>query len=111
MLTLPVGFGLTSWPKATPIGGKMALTKIQKNQIIKDFQLFEGDTGSPEVQIALLTASITQLTDHLKGHKKDNHSRRGLLKQVSKRRRLLSFLLERSEERYRKLIEKLGLSK
>ena len=89
----------------------MALSVAQKQQIIKDFQLFEGDTGSPEVQIALLTASIQQLTDHLKKHKKDNHSRRGLLKQVSKRRRLLNFLLERSEERYRKLIDKLGLSK
>jgi small subunit ribosomal protein S15 len=89
----------------------MALAKQSKAQIIKDFALFEGDTGSPEVQIALLTVSIEQLTDHLKQHKKDNHSRRGLLKQVSKRRRLLNFLLQRSEERYRKLLEKLGLSK
>ncbi|MFZ5438172.1 MAG: 30S ribosomal protein S15 [Patescibacteria group bacterium] len=89
----------------------MALSKVQKTQLVKDFQLFEGDTGSPEVQVALLTASIQELTDHLKKHKKDNHSRRGLLKQVSKRRRLLSFLQGRSEERYAKLIEKLGLSK
>lgn len=89
----------------------MSLTKLQKGQVIKDFQLFEGDTGSPEVQIALLTASIQQLTSHLKQHKKDDHSRRGLLKQVAKRRRLLNFLLERSEDRYRKLIERLGLSK
>jgi small subunit ribosomal protein S15 len=89
----------------------MALTKPQKSQIIKDFQLFEGDTGSPEVQIAILTASIQQLTEHLKQHKKDNHSRRGLLKQVAKRRRLLDFLMKRSEERYQKLIERLGLSK
>lgn len=89
----------------------MALTKVQKGQIIKDYQLFEGDTGSPEVQIALLTASIQELTAHLKLHKKDDHSRRGLLKQVAKRRRLLNFLLERSEERYRKLIDRLGLSK
>ena len=89
----------------------MALNKVQKTQIIKDFQLFEGDTGSPEVQIALLTASIKELTDHLNGHKKDNHSRRGLLKQVVKRRRLLTFLLDRSEERYKKLIERLGLNK
>lgn len=89
----------------------MALNKKSKAQIIEEFQLFEGDTGSPEVQVALLTASIEQLTVHLKSHKKDNHSRRGLLKQVSKRRRLLNFLLSRSEERYRKLIEKLGLSK
>jgi small subunit ribosomal protein S15 len=89
----------------------MALAKIQKNQIIKDFQLFEGDTGSPEVQVALLTASIQELTEHLKQHKKDNHSRRGLLKQVAKRRRLLNFLMEKSVERYQKLIERLGLSK
>jgi small subunit ribosomal protein S15 len=89
----------------------MALTKAQKNQIIKDFQLFADDTGSPEVQIALLTASIQELTKHLQGHKKDNHSRRGLLKQVSKRRRLLKFLADRSEERYQALIEKLGLNK
>lgn len=89
----------------------MALSKNQKENIIKEFALFEGDTGSPEVQIALLSASIQELTEHLKAHKKDNHSRRGLLKQVSKRRRLLNFLLGRSEERYRTLIEKLGLSK
>jgi len=89
----------------------MALTKTQKTQIVKDFQLFEGDTGSPEVQVSLLTASIQELTDHLKTHKKDNHSRRGLLKQVSKRRRLLRFLQNRSEERYTALIKKLGLSK
>ena len=89
----------------------MALAKKQKATIIKDYALFEGDTGSPEVQIALLTASIQELTEHLKAHKKDNHSRRGLLKQVSKRRRLLNFLLDRSEERYRKLIDKLGLNK
>jgi small subunit ribosomal protein S15 len=89
----------------------MALTKVQKSQIIKDFQLFEGDTGSPEVQIAILTASIQQLTEHLKQHKKDNHSRRGLLKQVAKRRRLLNFLMSRSEDRYRKLLDVLGLSK
>jgi small subunit ribosomal protein S15 len=89
----------------------MALSKAQKTQIITDFGLFAGDTGSPEVQIALLTASVQELTEHLKQHKKDNHSRRGLLKQVSKRRRLLNFLLAKSEERYRKLIERLGLSK
>lgn len=89
----------------------MALTKAQKNQIIKDYALFDGDTGSPEVQVALLTASIQELTDHLKQHKKDNHSRRGLLKQVAKRRRLLNFLMNKSEERYRKLIDRLELSK
>ncbi len=89
----------------------MALTKNIKADIIKSFALFAGDTGSPEVQIALLTQSINELTDHLKKHKKDNHSRRGLLKQVAKRRRLLNFLLSKSEERYRKLIERLNLSK
>lgn len=89
----------------------MALDKAKKNQVIKDFQTFEGDTGSPEVQVALLTISIQELTEHLKKNKKDNHSRRGLLKQVSKRRRLLNFLLKRSEERYQTLIQKLGLSK
>lgn len=89
----------------------MALTKLQKNQIIADFRLFEGDTGSPEVQIALLTASIQELTEHLKMHKKDDHSRRGLLKQVAKRRRLLNFLKTRSQERYDKLIKRLGLTK
>lgn len=89
----------------------MALAKDQKSQIIKDFQLFEGDTGSPEVQIALLTASIQELTGHLGTHKKDDHSRRGLLKQVAKRRRLLNFLRDRSEERYRALFDRLELSK
>jgi len=89
----------------------MALTKTNKTEIIKDFALFEGDTGSPEVQVALLTNSILELTEHLKKHKKDNHSRRGLLKQVAKRRRLLNFLLTKSEERYRKLIDRLNLSK
>lgn len=89
----------------------MSLSKAQKQQIIVDFALFEGDTGSPEVQIALLTASVQELTKHLGSHKKDDHSRRGLLKQVAKRRRLLNFLLSRSEERYRKLIDRLGLSK
>ena len=76
----------------------MALTAAQKNQIITDFALFKGDTGSPEVQIALLTASIQELTDHLKKHNKDNHSRRGLLKQVSKRRRLLCLPARRAGE-------------
>jgi small subunit ribosomal protein S15 len=89
----------------------MALNKAKKTDVIKEFQMFEGDTGSPEVQVALLTISIQELTEHLKKNKKDNHSRRGLLKQVSKRRRLLSFLLKRSEERYKTLVQKLGLQK
>ncbi len=87
----------------------MALTKKQKQQIIEDFQLFEGDTGSPEVQIALLTANIQELADHLKDHPKDNESRKGLLRQVSKRRRLLRFLQGRSEERYDELVDELDL--
>lgn len=102
---------LTSKRENSKKGNTMALQKSQKQQIIEDYALFAGDTGSPEVQIALLTASIQELTDHLKKHKKDNHSRRGLLKQVSKRRRLLNFLAVRSEERYRKLLDRLGLSK
>jgi small subunit ribosomal protein S15 len=89
----------------------MALSKNQKQDIIKEYQLYEDDTGSPEVQIALLTASIQELTEHLKDHPSDDHSRMGLLRQVSKRRRLLRFLQERSEERYKKLIKKLGLKK
>lgn len=89
----------------------MALQKAQKIQIIKDYALFEGDTGSPEVQIAILTASVQELTEHLKEHKKDNHSRRGLLKQVAKRRRLLNFLQKKSEERYLSLLGRLELSK
>lgn len=89
----------------------MALSKSQKQDIIKKYQLFEDDTGSPEVQIALLTASIQELTDHLKDHPSDDHSRMGLLRQVSKRRRLLRFLQERSDERYQELIKKLGLKK
>lgn len=82
-----------------------------KAQIIKDYGQAEGDTGSPEVQVALLSHQITSLTDHLKQHKKDNHSRKGLLKMVAKRRRLLNFLMRKSEERYQKLIERLNLTK
>ena len=79
--------------------------------IIKKFATTKGDTGSPEVQIALLTERIKELTEHLKVHKKDNHSRRGLLKMVSKRRRLLSYLRGSVEERYQSVIKSLGLSK
>lgn len=89
----------------------MALSKKQKQAIIEDYQLFEGDTGSPEVQVALLTASIQELSEHLADHDKDDHSRKGLLRQISKRRRLLNFLKSRSEERYLELIKKLGLKK
>lgn len=89
----------------------MALQKKQKDQIIKDYQLHEGDTGSPEVQIALLVNKIDQLSGHLKLHKKDVHSRRGLLQMVNKRRRLLEFLKKKSEERYSKFVEKLEATK
>lgn len=87
------------------------LTQEQKNQIIADNAVHEGDTGSPEVQVALLTARIAYLTEHLKEHKKDHHSRRGLLKMVGHRRRLLSYLYKNDIERYRALIAKLNLRK
>lgn len=89
----------------------MALTVTQKQKIIKKTATKKGDTGSPEVQIALLTAQIEKLVDHLKDHKKDIHSRRGLLSMVSKRRRLLNYLLKKDEARYKAIIKKLGLKK
>ena len=82
-----------------------------KQQIIKDYQLKEGDTGSPEVQIAVLTYRINDLNEHLKVHKKDHHSRRGLLKMVGQRRNLLAYLKDKDVERYRTLIARLGLRK
>ena len=87
------------------------ITKEIKQQIIKDYQLKEGDTGSPEVQIAILTYRINDLNEHLKEHKKDHHSRRGLLKMVGQRRNLLAYLKGKDIERYRTLIEQLGLRK
>ena len=87
------------------------LTQEQKTQIIKDNAIHEGDTGSPEVQIALLTARISYLTEHLKEYKKDHHSRRGLLKMVGHRSRLLGYLYKVDIERYRAIVEKLGLRK
>jgi small subunit ribosomal protein S15 len=89
----------------------MALATDVKQLIIKDFATKEGDTGSPEVQIALLTNQITTLTEHLKKHKKDVHSRKGLLKMVAKRRRLLNFLQRKDEKRYTALLGRLNLSK
>ena len=89
----------------------MSLTTKEKKGIVTDFGTHKSDTGSPEVQIALLTTKIEYLTDHLKKHKKDFHSRRGLLQMVSKRRRLLMYLRNKDEGRYRKILEKLGLSK
>lgn len=87
----------------------MALDYAEKKVIIDEFKLHEGDTGSPEVQIAILTKRINQLTEHLKEHKKDHHSRRGLLKMVGQRRGLLNYLYKTDIERYRQVITKLGL--
>ena len=84
---------------------------MEKNEIIAKFATHEGDTGSPEVQIALLTQRINHLNEHLKQHKQDNHSRRGLLKMVGKRRGLLDYLKDKDITRYRAIIEKLGLRK
>ncbi|MDD6118937.1 MAG: 30S ribosomal protein S15 [Selenomonadaceae bacterium] len=85
------------------------LTQEAKQEIIKKYAVHEGDTGSPEVQIAVLSARIDYLTEHLKQHKKDHHSRRGLLKMVGHRRRLLSYLYKADIERYRSIIAKLGI--
>ena len=89
----------------------MALVKEKKDKIIKGYRVHDSDTGSPEVQIALRSEQIVKLSDHLKSHKKDNHSRRGLLQMVSKRRRLLAFLKKKDESRYSTLVEKLDLTK
>ena len=89
----------------------MPLAQQKKQEIIKDVRLKEGDTGSPEVQVALLTERINYLTEHFKSHPKDHHSRRGLLKMVGRRRRLLGYLQKTDNERYRALINKLGLRK
>ncbi len=89
----------------------MALKADTKEKILKDVARNEKDTGSPEVQVALFTEKIKQLTDHLKTHKKDEHSRRGLLKMVGKRRRLLDYLSKKNKETYEALIKKLGLRK
>ena len=87
------------------------MTKERKQEIIVTYGMKEGDTGSPEVQIALLTERINHLNEHLKEHKKDHHSRTGLLKMVGQRRGLLNYLIKIDIERYRKIIEKLGLRK
>jgi len=87
------------------------MTKERKQEVINTFKRAENDTGSPEVQVALLTERINELTEHLKVHKKDNHSRRGLLKMVGERRSMLKYLQGVDVERYRALIEKLGLRK
>jgi len=87
----------------------MSITPARKEEVIKEFATKEGDTGSPAVQVALLTERITNLTEHFKGHAKDNHSRRGLLKMVAQRRKLLDYTRGKSEERYKALIERLGI--
>jgi small subunit ribosomal protein S15 len=89
----------------------MALQKDQKQNIIKTNSLHAQDTGSPEVQVALLSEKISKLAEHLKSHKKDNHSRRGLLQMVNKRRRLISYLKRKDADRYQSLIDKIDLSK
>ncbi|MFU0790995.1 30S ribosomal protein S15 [Cerasibacillus sp. JNUCC 74] len=87
----------------------MAITQERKKEIINDFKIHDTDTGSPEVQIAVLTEEINTLNEHLRVHKKDHHSRRGLLKMVGKRRNLLNYLRKKDVTRYRELINKLGL--
>lgn len=87
------------------------MMKEEKTEIIKQYALHEGDTGSPEVQIAILTTRINALTEHLKVHKKDHHSRRGLLKMVGQRRNMLNYLQKSDIERYRVIIDKLGIRK
>src|SRR3954462_1899998 len=88
---------------------RMAITQERKNELINEYKVHETDTGSPEVQIAVLTEQINTLNDHLRTHKKDHHSRRGLLKMVGKRRNLLTYLRNKDVQRYRVLINKLGL--
>lgn len=87
------------------------LLKEEKNKVIADYATHEGDTGSPEVQIAILTKRINDLTGHLKTHKKDHHSRRGLLKMVGQRRNLLNYVMKKDVERYRAIIARLGIRK
>jgi len=89
----------------------MPLAKEQKKDLIETYKIHEKDTGSPEVQIALLSGRITYLTEHFKTHQKDHHSRRGLLKLVGQRRRLLNYLKRKDVERYKAIIDKLGIRK
>lgn len=89
----------------------MSLNAEEKNRIVKDFQRSDGDTGSPEVQIALLTGRISHLTGHFAEHKQDHHSRRGLLRLVNQRRKLLDYVKRKDQSRYQSIIERLGLRK
>jgi small subunit ribosomal protein S15 len=104
----------TSWPWATRFlkqirKSAMSITAERKQELMSEFATKKGDTGSPEVQVAILSERIRNLTEHFKDHKKDNHSRRGLLALVSQRRSLLDYLKRKDEARYQTLIEKLGL--
>ncbi len=92
-------------------GDLLSITNERKHELIEDFKTHDTDTGSPEVQIAILSEKIRNLTEHFKSHKKDHHSRRGLLMMVSKRRRLLDYLKKNEVNRYRTIIERLGLRK
>ena len=87
----------------------MALEAVKKAEIVKEYQTSEGDTGSPEVQVALLTANFIQLQDHIQTHKHDHHSRRGLIRMVNQRRKLLDYLKRKNVARYAELIKRLGL--
>ncbi len=87
----------------------MSITPDRKEAVIKEYATKDGDTGSPEVQVAILTERIANLTEHFKGHKKDNHSRRGLLMMVSRRRKLLDYVRAKDEARYKDIITKLGI--
>ncbi len=121
--TLPLGCGVIARvaaglhpPAAQPTGnfekgGIIMIRKEEKTAVIEANRTHETDTGSPEVQVAILTARIQQLTEHLRQHPHDNHSRRGLLKMVGKRRKMLDYLAKKDIERYRALIAKLGLRK
>jgi small subunit ribosomal protein S15 len=90
-------------------GGRVSIDKERKEEIIKKFQTHEGDTGSSEVQIALLTARLNELGEHFQTHRKDHHSRRGLLKIVGRRRRLLDYLKKKNRERYQQILQELNL--
>jgi small subunit ribosomal protein S15 len=92
-------------------GGNTMLKKAEKDAIVKEYAIHEGDTGSPEVQVALLTAQINRLTDHFKEHKHDYHSQRGLMKMVGRRKNMLAYLKKNDLERYKTLIARLGLRK
>jgi len=98
-------YAITLTLKETP----MSITAELKEQLIKEYATKEGDTGSPEVQVAILTSRINTLTEHFKTHKKDNHSRRGLLKMVALRRKLLDYVKAKDEDRYKSLISRLGI--